>query len=149
MPLPGVSREAIRRSAYRGYGIGLAHRVNPRGVLVSRSNIVFGPFYGYPAELIADWCGVSVRTAARWKSGISQPSPSAIKLFELHRDRRVLGKEWEGWLVNQATLVDPEGNSTTQGQLRAYAHVYALCRELSRNDEFAKGLLDRIVAMAG
>lgn len=114
-----------------------------------QAKVVYGAFYGFPAEVIADWCGVSVRTAARWKDGRNRPSPSALKLFELHRDRRILGKEWNGWLINQATLVDPEGNSTTQGQLRAYAHVYALCSELAKRDRSAADLLDRLIATAG
>lgn len=116
---------------------------------MSQSNVVFGAFYGFPAQVVADWCGVSVRTAERWKDGRSRPSRSALRLFTLHAERRVLGKEWNGWLINQATLVDPEGQSTTQGQLRAYAHVYALCRELARRDKDAVALLDRLIAMAG
>lgn len=116
---------------------------------MSRQNVVFGAFYGYPAELVAEWCGVSVRTAQRWKDGRSRPPRLALRLFTLHAERRVLGKEWDGWLINRETLVDPEGNSTTQGQLRAYAHVYALCRELSRKDQSAGELLDRLVALAG
>lgn len=168
--LPGVelicSRCQSNRSEARGYRGSTAHplsralharqgtrRAASRGIhggaLVSRSNVVFGPFYGYPSELVAEWCGVSVRTATRWKTGQSRPPPSALKLFLLHRERRVLGKEWAGWLINQNTLVDPEGQSTTQGQLRAYAHVYALCRELARRDKDAVALLDRLIAMAG
>jgi hypothetical protein len=116
---------------------------------VSRSNVVFGAFYGFPAELVAEWCGVSVRTAQRWKDGQSRPSTSALKLFLLHRERKVLGKEWDGWLINRETLVDPEGNSTTQGQLRAYAHVYALCHELVKRDKEAAELLRRLIASAG
>jgi hypothetical protein len=120
-------------------------------VRVSRvsSTIVFGVFYGYPAKVIAEWCGVSVRTAERWKEGVSRPSRSALRLFTLHAERRVLGKEWDGWLINQAALVDPEGNSTTQGQLRAYYHVYQLCRELMRGNEAAQSEFDAIVRLAG
>lgn len=116
---------------------------------MSQSKVVFGVFYGFPAELVAEWCGVHVRTAQRWKDGRSQPSLSALKLFRLHSERRVLGKEWNGWLINQGNLVDPEGQSTTQGQLRAYAHVYALCRELARGDKSAESLLDRLIELAG
>lgn len=119
------------------------------GAFVSQAKVVFGAFYGYPAELVAEWCGVSVRTAKSWKEGRSRPPRPALRLFTLHAERKVLGKEWEGWLINKNTLVDPEGQSTTQGQLRAYAMVYALCRELAKNDEAARGLLDRFVSMAG
>lgn len=119
------------------------------GAFVSQAKVVFGAFYGYPAEVVAEWCGVSVRTAKSWKEGRTRPPRPALRLFTLHAERRVLGKEWTGWLINQATLVDPEGNSTTQGQLRAYAHVYALCRELAKRDQQAEALLHRFIDMAG
>ena len=77
------------------------------------------------------------------------PSPQALRLFELHRDRRILGAEWDGWLVNNAELVDPEGNATTQGQLRAYYQVYQLCHELMRGNDAAQAEFDAIVRLAG
>jgi len=57
------------------------------------------PFYGYPARLIAQWCGVSLRTAKRYKAG-HRVTLSALRLFTLMRDRRVLP---EGWLYNDRT----------------------------------------------
>jgi hypothetical protein len=91
-------------------------------------------FYGYPADLIGSWCGVSAGVAAGWKEGTRKPSKQAVLLFELHRQRRVLGVGWEDWVVNGECLVDPEGNSTTQGQLRAYAHVVGWAIERNRLD---------------
>ncbi len=38
-------------------------------------------FYGYPAELIAEWCSVAVSTAYAWKTGSLKPSKPAAKLF--------------------------------------------------------------------
>lgn len=116
---------------------------------MARTSVVFGIFYSYPASLIAEYCGVSVRTATRWKTGQTKPPPSAIKLFILHRDRRVLGAEWEGWLINKDTLVDPEGNATTQPQLRAYALNYQLLRELLRGDPAAREAFERFSRIAG
>jgi transcriptional regulator with XRE-family HTH domain len=101
---------------------------------VVRSRVVSSVFYGYPAEVVADWCGVSVETARRWKNGQRKPSPSSLKLFALYRDRKVLGKEWSGWIVKQGVIVDPESNETTQGQLRAYFQVYQLAHVLARGD---------------
>ena len=113
------------------------------------SNVVSGVFFGYSAELISAWCLVSLETANKWKRGESMPSPQALKLFELHRDRRILGAGWDGWLVNKAELVDPEGNATTQGQLRAYYQVYQLCHELMRGNEAAQADFAAIVKLAG
>ncbi len=90
-------------------------------------------FYSYPVALIASWCDVTVQTAASWKCGVAKPSRQALRLFELHRDGRILGgAEWDRWRVHGATLVDPEGNSTSQGQLRAYAIAIRLFLEMAR-----------------
>jgi hypothetical protein len=116
----------------------------------STAEIVSSVFYSFPAEILATWCCVSVETAARWKRGESKPSPQALKLFELHRDRKVLGaSDWDGWLVQGNRLVDPEGNETTQGQLRAYFFVYQLCRELARRDETALEHFEKLLRIAG
>ncbi len=90
-------------------------------------------FYGYPAELVAQWCRVSARTGAAWKSGISEPSRQAVALFELHRDGRVLSvADWPGWSVRGGQLFDPDGVCTTQDQLRAYGLVIPWAREAYR-----------------
>jgi hypothetical protein len=107
-----------------------------RGASVSRKRTRPTPllFYGYSEDVIAAWCGVNRSTAYLWKIGVRKPSAQALRLFELHRDGRVFGDEWErGWLVRRDTLVDPDGNVTTQGQLRAYWFIVQLARELARD----------------
>jgi hypothetical protein len=90
-------------------------------------------FYSYPVALVAEWCAVSLATAASRKCGVAKPSRQALRLFELYRDGRVLGgAEWDAWRVDGSRLVDPEGNSTTQGQLRAYALAIRLFLEMAR-----------------
>jgi hypothetical protein len=98
-------------------------------------------FYGFPAELIASWCGVEVETARGWKSGKSVPSRQSLMLFVLHRDRRVLGDGWQDWIVDGEALIDPEGNSTSQGLLRAYALVVQYVVERARIDRAARDLI--------
>ena len=109
---------------------------------------LFNIFYGYSAQLIASWCRVTLNTAYQYKRGDRQPSPQARELFLLYRNRRVLGDEWDGWSINGNLLVDPEGNETTQGQLRAYYHVYQLCRELSKGREDAQQELATLMRIA-
>lgn len=114
------------------------------------ASVVFGEFYSFPAELIAEWCAVSVETARKWKNGDQQPSRSALKLFRLHAARRVLAAPaWDGWSVRDDRILDPEGNETTQGQLRAYYLVYQHCRELAKRDCDATAELERLMRMAG
>lgn len=94
--------------------------------------VVSSVFFGYSTQLLSQWCLVDEATALRWKRGEQEPSPQAMLLFQLHRDGRILGPEWQGWSVRGAQLVDPENQSTSQGQLRAYAINYQLLRELMR-----------------
>ena len=101
--------------------------------LRERDRVVNSLFYGFSAEWLSQACLVDVDTAARWKRGELAPSPQALMLFELHRDGRILGSEWKGWKILRAEIVDPEGNGTTQGQLRAYYLNYRLLRELLRD----------------
>lgn len=105
-------------------------------------------FYVYPVELIADWCSVSRQTAYLYKIGARKPSRQALRLFVLNRDGRVLGKGWEHWAVHKDLLVDPDGNETTQGQLRAYWLILQLTRELASNDSKALEEFRRILRSA-
>lgn len=105
-------------------------------------------FYGYPVELIADWCAVSRHTAYLYKIGARKPSRQALRLFVLNRDGRVLDDTWKGWAVHRSKLVDPDGNETTQGQLRAYWLILQLARELANNDSKALEEFRRILRSA-
>ena len=116
---------------------------------MAHKSLSLNPFYGFPSFLIADWCCVTKRTARRWKDGTLRPSPGHLRLFKLHADRRVLShQDWDGWVVRDNVLVDPENQSTTQSQLRAYRLVYALAYELARNNQAASTLLDAYVELA-
>jgi hypothetical protein len=77
-------------------------------------------FYGYPAELVAEWCGVALWTAYAYKTGRLKRSKSAAKLFLLHRDRWILPPEWRGWMVTQYAIVDRERNETSCVLLQNY-----------------------------
>jgi len=91
-------------------------------------------FYGYPAALIARWCGVSVKTARDWKAGRRKPSRQALRLFALYRDGRVLEEAWRGWRVTETGIVDPDGNVTTLPQLRGYFLLLQWAGELASRD---------------
>jgi hypothetical protein len=108
------------------------------------------PFYGFPSWLIADWCCVTKRTARRWKDGTLRPSPGHLRLFRLYADGRVMShSHWpEGWAIRDNVLVDPEQQRTTQSQLRAYALVYQLAREMARDNPAYGRMLDTFIAMA-
>lgn len=86
-------------------------------------------FTGYSAALVAEWCGISLATARLYKAGKRKPSKAVVKLFVLHRDRRVLGPEWHGWLVKADSIVDPEGNETTRPLLHNYQFIMQFARQ--------------------
>jgi len=103
-------------------------------------------FYGYPPELIAQWCGTTVHTAYLYKIGSRKPSKQAQRLFVLHRDGRVLGPEWRDWSVHKNKLISPEGQETTQSQLNAYWLVMQLAQELAKDNPKARNECYRILA---
>jgi hypothetical protein len=94
----------------------------------------FSIFHGYPAELIAAWCGVTVDTAKLYKSGARKASRAVLRLFVLHRDRRVLGAGWEGWHCDGGTISDPDGNVTSARQLANYFYVMQFAAALAVRD---------------
>ena len=105
-------------------------------------------FYGYPVELIRDWCHVSQQTAYLYKIGSRKPSRQALRLFILHRDGRVLGPEWRDWSVHKDKLVNPFGQESTHGQLNAYWLIMQLARELARDNQKATEEFFRILRSA-
>jgi hypothetical protein len=96
--------------------------------------VKFSIFYGYPAELIAQWCGVTLDTAKLYKSGRRKASRAVLRLFTLHRDGRVLGEAWRGWVASTDTISDPDGNVTSMRQLRAYFCVMQFAAALAAQD---------------
>jgi hypothetical protein len=84
--------------------------------------------------LIAAWCGITVASARLYKSGKRKPSRTVLRMFTLHREERVLGTGWHGWRVRDGVIVDPEGNSTSASQLRAYALIVQFAAELAKRD---------------
>ena len=89
------------------------------------------PFYGYPAEVIAEWCGVSVGTAEHYKAGRRKPPTPVLRLFRLYRDGKVLGKEWEGYKAHKEKLFGPDGHFVTGSHI---SHLSILCQKMAESD---------------
>jgi hypothetical protein len=124
----------------------------PLGLAVSRPRKSQTPliFYGYPVELIQEWCAVSKQTAYLYKIGARKPSRQALRLFTLHREGRILGKEWEGWRIKGGRLFDPEGVPADARQLRAFSLMMQFANELARRDpETRKRYFDILNLAAG
>jgi hypothetical protein len=59
--------------------------------------------------VIAEFCGVSVGTAEYFKSGRRKRPTPVLRLFRLHRDRKVLGRAWDGYRIVGDKLFGPDG----------------------------------------
>lgn len=108
----------------------------PRPLPAKRA--VFSIFYGYPDELVARWCGISAATVRQYKLGKRKPSRTVVRLFMLHREGRVLGPEWKGWLVKPDSIVDPDGNETSRALLHNYFWIAQFARQLAYERDDAR-----------
>lgn len=115
----------------------------PRPLPAKRT--VLSVFHGYPDEVVARWCGISVASVRQYKLGKRRPSRAVVRLFMLHRECRVLGPEWKDWVVKADAIVDPDGNETSRALLYNYFWIVQLCRRLAydqgdrrRQDEFER-----------
>jgi hypothetical protein len=91
--------------------------------------------YGYPVDLIAEWCCVDLKTARHYKSGTRRPGKAALTLFALNRDGAILPAEWQGFSFRGGTMWDPYGRPLTHGLLRSYQLGLQMMREWARGDE--------------
>lgn len=73
--------------------------------------------YGWNINQIADVCGVSERTAARWKAGTTCPPKSALMMMA--GDLGMLDRKWRGWRIRADKLISPEGWEMTTGEVLA------------------------------
>lgn len=79
----------------------------------------YGPreLYLISVKDIARICGVSERTAKRWRDGtICPPKPT---LLLLAGDLGCFDSEWAGWIIRRGELVSPEGWCITMSDVRA------------------------------
>ena len=80
-------------------------RIWTRPIGRPRKNEKLDIFYGYPAELVAEWYCVAISTAHVYKTGRLTPSKPAAKLFRLHRDRMVPTRKWRAWFMTRAAQI--------------------------------------------
>jgi|SRR5579862_1390479 len=80
--------------------------------------------YGLNIKEIARICGVSLKTAQRWKSGQTVPPKTALQV--LIRNLGCFHPGWHGWTINEAgQLVSPEGWQASPGDVLAIQFTQA------------------------
>lgn len=70
---------------------------------------------GINVNEVARICHVSLKTAARWKSGTTCPPEAALML--LAADLGCFSPEWSGWRLKGQDLISPEGWRIARGQV--------------------------------
>jgi hypothetical protein len=99
-------------------------------------------FYGYPGELVARVCRVSLQSAYHYKSGIRKPSPQVQRLWELYVAGRIVPESWQGFRFGEDdVLYDLEDKPLTVRALSTYSIVWQLLHELTKDDPEAQSFL--------
>lgn len=93
-------------------------------------------------EIVAEWCAISVSTARHFLSGHRRPSPPVRKLYELHREGKILGPEWDGWRIKGNKLLDPHGKHVTPELLEIWELVWQIAA--SKDPDGYHAILDRM-----
>ena len=76
---------------------------------------------GFSAEIIAEWTGVHLSTARRYKRG-EMPSFAALKIINLHATGNlvVVHPKWNNWRIrDDGVLIAPHGQEFTPGDVLA------------------------------
>jgi hypothetical protein len=89
------------------------------------------PFYGYPAEVIAEWCGVSVGTAEHYKAGRRKPPTPVLRLFRLYRDGKVLDDVWKDYRVAKGRLFGPDGKPVSPSDIEMVVLLWQALAEVN------------------
>lgn len=71
--------------------------------------------FHYSINEIARICGVSLKTAQRWKAG--QTVPHATAIMVLRRDLGCFDPAWAGWTIHRNQLCSPENWIATPGDV--------------------------------
>lgn len=96
---------------------------------------------------IAQMCGVSLKTASRWKSGQAVPPRSAIML--LSRDLGIFDPAWKGWVIKGNELVSPENWIATVGDVLSIQLTQAQLSAYRSENRGLKAEIEAMLAEAG
>lgn len=100
------------------------------------------PFYGYPAEVIADVCGISIGSAAHFKAGRRKPPTPVLRLFMLHAQQKILGHEFKDYRVVKGKLWGPDGRPISPSDLGHFSLVFQRLAETNQEAYFE--LLEKV-----
>lgn len=85
----------------------------------------------FSAPALAQLCGVSLRTARRWKQRGAVPDRAA-RLAAVTVDLGTIDAAWAGWQLSSGGLYSPDGWRFLPGEIQALPTLYPLLREMRR-----------------
>lgn len=83
---------------------------------------------GLTQQAAAEMLDVTLRTIRNWENGKSAIPYAAFRLMRLAGGYSLLGKGWEGWILQRGVLYSPENRSFQPYELRYIAHYIAMAR---------------------
>jgi hypothetical protein len=102
--------------------------------------------YGIPIKEIARICGVSLKTAQRWKAGQSVPPKPALMILE--QDLGCFHPDWAGWTMKRGLLCSPEGWEATPGHVRGLQMINATLAAYRSENASLKSAVRHLEAQA-
>lgn len=103
--------------------------------------------YRWGIKEIAQLCGVSLKTAARWKAGQAVPPRTAIML--LSRDLGIFDPAWKGWIIKGNEIVSPENWIATVGDVLSIQLTQAQLSAYRSENRGLKAEIEAMLAEAG
>ena len=99
------------------------------------------PFYGIPAERIAEWTGLSIGTVEHFKAGRRKPPIWILRLVKLYWDGKVLDDDWEGYKIVNGKLFGPNGRHVRPSDIALMGLVWQALAE--KDPECYYAILDQ------
>ncbi|MEX2122367.1 MAG: DUF3653 domain-containing protein [Woeseia sp.] len=89
------------------------------------------------AELIAEICRVTSRTARRWKRG-EYPPFTALKVIQLYKEGELgeIDLKWAHWRLKGGLLVSPDGQQFTPGDVMSIQWLRMQIQSYQRDQRF-------------
>jgi hypothetical protein len=87
-------------------------------------------FLGYPPQLVAEICAVSVGTAREYKRATRSPSPAVLRLWGLYVAGRIMPESWSQYAFGKNELLWQRESmfSVDEEALNAYTYRMQLLR---------------------
>lgn len=95
------------------------------------------PFYGIPAERIAEWTGLSIGSVEHFKAGRRKPPIWILRLVRLYWESKVLDDEWHEYRIVGDKMFGPDGRAVRPSDIALMGLVWQALAEKDPQSYFA------------